>query len=314
MKKLAIVLGLLALINSSLHARVLQREVEGEAPIEVTTPVTVIDEVGEYKYEGADKKYDQYDYKADRTFQEGIETLAKKSEPQKSQSTNSDANKKEEFVVATTQEVVKTTEELETGDETEVVFRPVPVENTIVIEKEELAQAYYPDKKGDMYLGLSFGVANTRYDLLDDNLTKGSWKSEVSLFKMVNAQNAFGLSQSFLHAQDSDMVVENTTMSITKLFVQRSKFLRERVYIFGMMGLSFADYNIRRVVYENENLITYKKVKSGFAVGIAPEIGFRYMIQNGIYADLSVEYSVFFGRDNGNLGDFAIRPRLNMSF
>ena len=79
MKKLILLLGLFLLVNYSLRARVLQRDIEGGAPIEVTVPqrVTEVEKVEEYEYEGSNKSEERYDYKADKTFNEGINMLAK---------------------------------------------------------------------------------------------------------------------------------------------------------------------------------------------------------------------------------------------
>ena len=299
MKKLILLLGLFLLVNYSLRARVLQRDIEGGAPIEVTVPqrVTEVEKVEEYEYEGSNKSEEQYDYKADKTFNEGINMLAK-----------SDVEKQ------VSKEPQQKNEETEAK---EVVFRPVAVEHStelVLIKKEEIKQAYFPDEKGDTFFGASFGFANTRYDELDSNFNSGSWKLELMGYKMISGQESIGLALSFLQPKGNELVVENTSISSLRFFFMKNYFLSQNLYFTGSLGLSVADFNIRRTVYENQNLITYKKIKSGLAFGVTPEIGLRYFVERGIYIDTAIEYLLFLGDDNKSLGDWAFKPRLNISF
>lgn len=289
------ILALLIIFNSlsvvSLHAKVLVREVEGEAPIEVVTPPpVVVDEVKDYSYEGEAPSNQEF-----KTIEKGIESLKK---------TNVTKNAD---VLVSTQEVVE--------------FVPVKVnsENSGPFihqanQTVHIDDSYYLRSKGEFVFSFALTFADTGYDNLDKDIERGAFRSQFALKRMLNAKESIGVSLGFYHPGDKDLVVENTTMSVVRATYQREHFLNQKLYLFGGAGVNFADFNIRRTVYENENLITYKKILSGFAIGLSPEIGIRYTFDKEISFDLMIDYSLYFGEEKSNLGGFGLGSQLNFAF
>lgn len=82
--------------------------------------------------------------------------------------------------------------------------------------------------------------------------------------------------------------------------------------VYGL-SLEYADSNIRKVIGNNSERVTYEKFASGSTFGLVPAVSLRVKPADSFMLDLTPGYAFYFASPHDEMGGLSLRLRLNFA-
>lgn len=122
-----------------------------------------------------------------------------------------------------------------------------------------------------------------------------------------------GLGIDFLYGSGDSFNAESIRSTHIVLETEYEKKLHEHFAFVPGLSLEYADSNIRKVVANNGNEVTYRKFSAGSTFGVVPAIGMRALPSDNFSVDLIPGYAFYFASPESKMGGLSLRLRFNLA-
>ncbi len=122
-----------------------------------------------------------------------------------------------------------------------------------------------------------------------------------------------GLGIDFLHGSGDSFNAESIRSTHVVLENEYSRAFAEHFSFVAGLSLEYADTNIRKVIANNQNEVTYRKYAAGSTFGVVPAFGLRARPSESVHIDLVPGYAFYFSSPEDKMGGLSLRLRLNIA-
>ena len=167
--------------------------------------------------------------------------------------------------------------------------------------------------KARRWFRLNVGVTSSTWSDISSELKDGSLITGFRLVQPIEETGfAVALGVDFLHATEDSFNSESTRSTHVALELERARKFSKHFSFVGSIGLEYADTNIRKVVANDSQNVTYKKFGAASTFGLVPSLGARAHIGDSVLIDLMAVRSFYFSSPESEMGGYGGILRFNL--